>query len=124
MPLVSKFEKGFDMSQCEPIFSLVLDDKSRNTLESIKKKHAFGGALAGVVTLGVVSNIFTNSNSAQAAYNISHTDWVLYANAMKAVPVITRRAIEKDVEQMIVHYKINYDRKHLKFWEGIYSGCN
>ena len=111
------------MPQCEPIQGLVLDKESLDAIERIKNKHIFGDALAGVISIGVFSNIFTRSNASQVAYNITQTDWILYSNAMNAVPLITKRAIEKDVEGMIVHFHLNHDRKQLKFWESIYNGC-
>lgn len=117
------YRKEIFMPRCETIYGLALDKKSLEAIERIKKKRIYGNALAGVISIGVFSNIFTRSNAPQAAYNITQTDWSLYANAMKAVPIITRRAIEKEVEHMIVHYQPHYDRKQLKFWERIYSGC-
>ncbi len=111
------------MPQCEPIQGLVLDKESLDTIERIRKKQIFGDALAGVISIGVFLNIFTRSSSAQVSYNITQTDWILYSDAMNAVPIITKRAVEKDVEDMIVHFQLNYDRKQLKFWEGIYNGC-
>lgn len=85
-----------------------------------KEKAYFCDALAGVISIGVFSNIFTKSN---AAYNITQTDWILYSDAMRAIPIITKRAIEKEVENMIIHFQLNYDRKQLNFWKGIYNGC-
>lgn len=112
------------MPKCEPIQNLVLDKTSLNTIKIIKKKRVYGDALAGMISVGVLSSIFTKSNAPQAAFNITQTDWTLYASAMKSVPIITRRAIEKEVEYMLIHYQQHYDSKHLKFWQGIYSGCN
>ena len=76
-----------------------------------------------MVTVGVISNIFTKSNSLQASYHITQTDWSIYAQSMKSVPAITKRAIEKEVELMIMHYQIKNDQKLLAFWKGIYEGC-
>jgi hypothetical protein len=111
------------MPECEPIQGLVLDKESLDAVERIKKKHIFGDALAGAISIGVFSNIFTRSNAIQASYNITQTDWILYSDAMNAVPIITKRSVEKEVESMIVHFQLHYDRKQLKFWEGIYDGC-
>ena len=111
------------MPQCEPIQGLVLDKNSLDAIGRIKKKHVFGDALAGAISIGVFSNIFTRSNAAQSAYNITQTDWILYSDAMNAVPIITKRSVEQEVEGMIVHFQLHYDRKQLKFWEGIYHGC-
>jgi hypothetical protein len=111
------------MPKCEPIQGLVLDYESQEAIDRIKKINIFGDAHAGMISIGVFSSIFTRSNAAQASYNITQTDWILYAQAMNAVPIITKRAVEKEVEAIIVHYQLHYDSKQLKFWEGIYSGC-
>jgi hypothetical protein len=113
------------MSRCEPIIGLKLDEESQDAIKRLNNKNSAGKLLAVVLSAGVFSSIFTKSNSAQASFNILQTDWELYFKAMQAVPVITRHAIEKEVEYMIIHYQYNdsYDEKHLKFWKGIYNGC-
>ena len=111
------------MGQCEAITGLVLDKKSTDAIKRINDKKKYGNALAAMLSAGVFSSIFTRSNSVQVAYNISQTDWALYAEAMKSVPAITKRAIEKEVELMILDYKMQNNRKLLAFWKGMYEGC-
>lgn len=111
------------MGQCETIVGLVLDKKSSDAIKRINDKKKYGNALAVMLSAGVFSSIFTKSNSLQASYNITQTDWVLYARAMKSVPAITKRAIEKEVELMIIDYQLKSNRKLLSFWKGIYEGC-
>lgn len=111
------------MKNCEPIVGLILDRKSQEALQRIKKKPMLGNALASAISSGVLANLFVNNGPSQAAFSISQTDWILYARSMKAIPAITKRAIEQEVELMVVHYQAHYDRKLLKFWEGLYSGC-
>lgn len=112
------------MGQCEAIVGLVLDKKSSDTINRINNKKKYGNVLAVMLSAGVFSSIFTKNNSLQASYNITQTDWILYARSMKSVPAITKRAIEKEVKLMIIDYQLkNNNRKLLSFWKGIYEGC-
>nr|WP_193988806.1 hypothetical protein [Lelliottia steviae] len=111
------------MNNCQPIQGLKFDSVSQRTLQKIAQKKESGNLLSAALTAGVFSSIFTKSSPAQAAYNITQTDWSLYAKSMKAVPIITRRSIEKDVEFMILHYQMHNNPKLLKFWQGVYNGC-
>lgn len=111
------------MKNCEPIVGLVLDRKSQAALQRINRKPMLGSALASTISGGVLANIFANNRPPQAAFSISQTDWTLYARSMRAIPAITKRAMEKEVELMVLHYQTHFDRKLLKFWEGLYSGC-
>ncbi len=111
------------MSRCKPILGLKLDDESKKAIAHIKKKTNLGKALGVAISVGVISNIFTKSNFPVAALNITQTEWGLFAEAMKSIPAITNRAIQKDVEDMIIYYNLNYNSKHLRFWEGLYNGC-
>jgi hypothetical protein len=111
------------MSDCKPIPGLILDDESYQALRRIKKTITSGKFLATAVSVGVFSNIFTKNNVALASYNVTQTDWVLYAQSMKAIPIIVKTTIRKEIEQMVINYQLNYSRKHLLFWKGMYDGC-
>lgn len=111
------------MSECKPIPGLQLDDDSLRTLKRIKGKIDAGNYLATAISVGVFSNIFTKNTVPVAAYNVTQTDWALYAQAMRAVPAITKSAIQKEIELMIVNYQLNYNHKHLLFWKGMHNGC-
>lgn len=43
-------------------------------------------------------NIFTKNNLPLDSYNITQTDWVLYAQLMKAVPTIIKAAVRQEIE--------------------------
>ena len=111
------------MDKCQPIHGLKFDAVSQKTINKIAQRKESANLLSAALTVGVFSNIFTKSSPSQAAYNITQIDWSLYANAMKQVPIITRAAIEKDVEFMILHYQMHNNPKLLKFWQGVYNGC-
>lgn len=111
------------MNNCKPIQGLKFDAISQKALNKISQKKESGKLLAAALTAGVFSNIFTKSSSTQVAFNITQTDWSLYAKSMKSVPIITRRSIEKDVEFMILHYQMHNNQKLLNFWQGVYNGC-
>lgn len=111
------------MNACKPIPGLELDDDSLQALKRIQKKITSGKFLATAVSVGVFSNIFTKNNLPLASYNVTQTDWVLYAQSMKAVPAIVKAAVRQEIEQMVVNYQLNYNHKHLLFWKGMYDGC-
>jgi len=115
--------KELNMSDCKPIPSHILDDDSLQSLKRIKKIITSGKFLAKTVSVGVFSNIFTKNNVSLASYNVTQTDWVLYAQSMKAVPIIVKTTIRKEIERMIMNYQLNYSHKHLLFWKGMYDGC-
>jgi hypothetical protein len=49
------------------------------------------------------------------SYNITQTDWELYAEAMRAIPVITKSSMQKEIDLMLLHYYMPgiYDHKHV-----------
>lgn len=113
------------MGQCVEIKSLTLDATSIDALERIRRKPAFAQLAAAFLSGGIISSIFTKSNAATAAYNITQTDFSLYTQAMLSIPEITRVAIQKDMDLMIVHYQhpSHYDRNLLIFWQNLRNGC-
>lgn len=104
------------------ISGLQLDQASKDAIKRIHEKQRLGNLLGAALSAGVVINIFARSQSWQASYNITQTDWSLYGQAMKSVPVITRAAIRKEVELMILHYHTHQNYRLLQFWEGVYEG--
>lgn len=113
------------MAGCEPIIGLKLDAKSIEALERIKEKNRLGQILATTVTAGVFNSIFTKNKAPVVGYNITQTDWELYAEAMKAIPIITKSSIQKEIDLMLLHYYMpgKYDHKHVQFWKGMKNGC-
>lgn len=113
------------MPRCEPIAGLKLDQKSLDAIERLNKKSKLEKILAGAVTAGVFNSIFTKSKAPVVGYNITQTDWSLYAEAMAAVPEITRYAIKQEIDMLLLHYSRpgNYDYKHVQFWRGVKNGC-
>lgn len=109
--------------KCEPIDGLQLDPVSKSAIASVKRKMRASNALATALSVGIFAKIFVKSGPVGAAYNITQTDWSLYAQAMRSVPKVTEEAVKKVYARMIFHYQIHYDRKLLKFWKGLYNGC-
>lgn len=112
------------MGSCQVIQGLIVDSKSAIALQKIKQKVGLGNTLASFISVGVLSSIFTRSNVLQATYNISQTDWDLYAQSIKSIPAITRKSILVDMEEMITYYQFHYDYKLLNFWIGLHNGCD
>lgn len=113
------------MAFCKPIIGLKLDSKSLATLERIEEKANLGKLLGIALNAGVFNSIFSKSRAPVVAYNITQTDWELYAAAMAAIPIITKSSIKKEIDMMIIHYQMpgSRDHKHLDFWKGMKNGC-
>ncbi len=113
------------MNDCVPIFGLVLDKESKEAIKRIRNIPLLGNMLAGSISSGVFANIFVNNNPPVASYNIIQADWNLYSEAMQAIPLITRRLVEREIDTMYWHYQMpgKYDHKHVKFWRGLRNGC-
>lgn len=110
-------------NRCEPIVGLYLDPNSKSAMAEIQRKMRASNALATALSVGIFAKIFVKSGAVGVAYNITQTDWSLYAQAMRSVPKVTEEAVKKVYARMIIHYEIHYDRKLLKFWKGLYNGC-
>lgn len=111
------------MNECKPIPGLKLDSISIMALKRIKNIIMSGDYLSTAISVGVFSNIFIKNNAALASYNVTQTDWVLYAKSMKAVPAIVKSAVRKEIQLMIINYELNYNHKHIQFWKGMNDGC-
>lgn len=109
---------------CTPIVNLTLDDESKAALERIKQHKKFAKVVGIFASAGVLNSIFTKNKLPVSAFNITQTDWDLYAQSMASLPRVQKKIIEKEVQLMILHYQMNgYDRRHVNFWKGILNGC-
>ncbi len=113
------------MSQCPPIIGLELDEESQAAIDRIREKTRLGQLLGAAIAAGAFNSIFTKSRTPVTGYNITQTDWDLYAEAINAIPTITKRALKHEIELMLLHYQMpgNYDHKHVEFWRGLNNGC-
>lgn len=109
---------------CRPIVGLKLDEKSQKTFKKIRETRNLKFLLKGFLNGGVIVDMFTKSR-VLATHNIKKTDWNLFRDAMNSLPDVISAAIKADIRAMTVYYKnsLNYDSKHVRFWEGLYYGC-
>lgn len=114
------------MLACKPIVGLELDSRSLAAIDRISQKAKLGKLLGVAVNAGVFNSIFTKSKAPVVGYNITQTDWQLYAEAMKAIPIVTKASINREIDMMILHYQMpgHFDQKHLEFWRGMKNGCH
>lgn len=111
------------MGKCQSIPGLRLDDYSTKALKKIANDKRMGKLLAGAISFGIFNSIFTKSGSKTAMYNITQTDWELYANAMKSTSIITDAAIRREMQFAYLHYQSPYNHKLAMFWKGLLDGC-
>lgn len=109
---------------CEIIQNFTPDARSRKTLQVIAARKEAATALAVILGNSVFYSIFFKASSAEAAYNITNTDWELWAHAMNQIPKILKRSIESDALAMWEHYQFNYNREHIIFWKNFHGGCS
>ncbi|BFM05902.1 hypothetical protein GCM10025791_21740 [Halioxenophilus aromaticivorans] len=109
---------------CSPISGFRLDSESRAALQRINDNKKITKYLGTALSLGVFNSIFTKSEPPVAAFNITQTDWELYSKAMNALPSIQKKAIQKEIDLMIIHYQMGkYDHQHVQFWQGMKHAC-
>lgn len=114
------------MNDCpKSIIGLRLDQESTKEIERIRRKSEAGPWINVLLSVAVMNSIFTRNSPPIAGWNITQMDWRSYSMAMVSIPLITRRAIERDIKLMILHYEMpgNYDHKHSQFWRGLLNGC-
>ena len=113
------------MGACKAIQGLRLDTFSLEKVRRISDIRTFGKLLAGGISLGVFSSIFTKSGPKTAAFNITQTDWKLFAEAVKSTQIITDAAIKREMQFAYLHYQYpdTYDYKLSLFWKGMLDGC-
>lgn len=114
------------MADCGPIRGLKLDAAGQKAIARIKDNQQLGKLIGAVMTVGVFNSIFTKSQPPVAGYNITQTDWELYAKALRSLPVASARLVEREIDSMLLHYQMpgQHDNKQLKFWRAMKNGCN
>ena len=113
------------MGKCMPIHGLRLDAFSREKIRRISEVRTLGKLLAGGISLGIFNSIFTKSGPKTATFNITQTDWELFAKAMQSTQVITNAVIYREMQFAYLHYQYpdSYDYKLSMFWKGMLNGC-
>jgi hypothetical protein len=71
---------------------------------------------------GTFSNLFTGNAPLQASYNITSTDWVYFAQALRRTPTFVREHIRAQAEAMVVENEFNDAQKQRDFWKAIANG--
>jgi len=111
------------MGKCQEINGLYFDEYSKKALKRIANNQKLGKLLAGAISLGIFNSIFTKSGPKTAMFNITQTDWTLYANAIKSTSIITDALIKREMQFAYLHYQSPYNYKLATFWKGLLDGC-
>lgn len=111
------------MGTCRDIPGLRFDKYSQDALKRISNHQKFAKLLAGAISLGVFNSIFTKSGPKTAMFNITQSDWGLYANAVKSTSIIADSLITREMQFAYLHYQSPYNYKLAIFWKGLLDGC-
>ncbi|MGI0119636.1 hypothetical protein [Zooshikella sp. RANM57] len=107
---------------CPQIAGLKLDAASLEGIERMKHKHQLMKYGAIAITAGTIYTLFFRNATAKALYDVEEYDWHGFSQTMGALPVITRRALQKDAKlQALDHH---HDPKQQRFWNAVADGCN
>lgn len=107
--------------KCPAIIGLKLDRQSILAVKRIKEKTAGLKFAQKTLAFGVVANIFIRSSVPSAAFNISQTDWEIFAEGLSSLSIIQRNMIA--IEALLQAQRHHGDVKQKLFWEAIKNGC-
>ncbi len=92
----------------------------QNRINQINKKVAYGNALQSVVSGGVLLNMFGPSPKGVCTVAaIQQTDFATFAQALQAVPIITRAVAKKECEQEWFNHIRGGSGQLATFWKGM-----
>jgi len=109
--------------KCPELKNLKLDKESRDAIKRMRRTKAIADRLATALSVGQIATIFTSKNPLMVSYNISKTDWELYAEAMHSVPKITKTRMRKIAEKQWLRNQNEGNFKQVRFWEAVQNGC-
>lgn len=109
---------------CSEIPNLVLDQKSYQGLEEIRRKMAIATSLTWVLNGSVLLTIFVDQGGLGSplgtAYQISQFEWKVWRDAMMSVKPILRGEIRTIA---VLQKQDHSDQKQKLFWAQIAQGC-
>lgn len=105
---------------CPTIDHLVLSKRSREAIEDIRRRRQLGNILVVASDAGTLASIFLGNGAVEASFSLYSTDFVTFANAMRAVPDITRNAVSNAARDAWLDAQTSDERV---FWKAIYEGC-
>lgn len=90
----------------------------QNRIEDINRKLKLSNYLQPILCVGTLVNIFGPSpHPINSIVSIQQTDYVALSEALKAVPILTRKIVFDECQRGQLRH-INND-KLSKFWEGM-----
>lgn len=106
--------------ECPNIGEIKFSQISLDAIEEIRSKKAFGNALIVVIGAGTFANIFVGNGPVEATYSLYATDFEAMGKSMAAVPLITKKSIERVADMTWLSVS---NHKERQFWAAVSSGC-
>ncbi len=107
---------------CPDISMLRFSQAGEAAIEDIKRIQGSANALAGMLSSSVLLKIFTGHRIQLqgSAHNIVQKDWELWAQAMRAVPNMVSREINRIAQEQVMQPLAMDERS---FWRAVADGC-
>ncbi len=117
--------KGNKNSKACPVFNnLVLSAEGSEYLDDINSRLELGNWLTRALGIGAVATVFVGGTTLNAEVTVKSTDWIMLAEGMRDVSVITRRKVEDIAGMAAIQLRSNgASNDEIKFFKAIYDGC-
>ncbi len=106
---------------CPNITNLIFSPTGKRAINEIKRKQNLANVLASVLAGSVLLEIFVGNGALGSANNIKKKDWDVWAKAMRSVPIMLSKEINRISQFQLLDHTI--DTKERQFWEGVVYGC-
>lgn len=120
-----KITKGnTDLKACPVFDNLVLSTKGSEYLDDINSRLKLGSWLTRFLGIGGVATVFIGGTTLNAEVAVKSTDWIMLAEGMRDVSVITRRKVEDIAGMAVIELQSDgASNDEIKFFRSIYDGC-
>ncbi len=102
---------------CQVINNITLSVESKKTLKVITEKIKLGSYSKPIMAGGVLFNALVHGKAIPLIFSVTSTDWIALSKAMKSMDAVAKRAVQTEIELMILNTK----GKENTFWKNMYE---
>lgn len=102
---------------CQTIKDIPLSSEGKKSLKVITEKIKLGKYLKPIMLGGVLFNAVVHDKAIPQIFTVTSTDWLMVAQAMNSLDVITKKIVRAEIEEMMLVTK----GKEKIFWKNMYE---